>query len=73
MFSENSENLENYQFLKIHKKSVISKMSSILCFFNSTRQACNHMYLNWIQTALKMLIFFKKLIFAFLNPKIVKC
>ena len=26
------ENSENYKFLKIHKKSVISKMSSVWCF-----------------------------------------
>ena len=41
-------------------------------FFKSTRQVCNHRYLNLIKTALKALIFFKNLIFAFLNPKIVK-
>ena len=38
-------------------------------FFMSNRQVCNHLYLNSIKTALKTLIFFKKLIFAFLNPK----
>ena len=38
-------------------------------FFKSTKQVCNHLYLNLIKTALKTLIFFKKLIFALLNPK----
>ena len=42
---------------KIHKKSVTSKMSSVWCF---------------LKTALKTLIFFKKLIFTFLNQKIIK-
>ena len=60
-----SENSENYQFLKIHKKSVISKMSSVRWFFKSTRPVCNHVYLNSIKTALKALNLVKKLIFAF--------
>ena len=57
-------------FLKIHKKSVISKMPSVWCFFKLTRQVCNHLYLNSMKTALKTLIFIKKLIIAFSNPKI---
>ena len=61
------ENFENYQFLKIHKKSVISKMSSVWCFFKSARQVGNQLYLNLIKTALKTLLFFKKLNFAFFN------
>ena len=44
-------------------------MSSVLIFFKSTRQVCNHLYLNLIKTALKTLIFFKNLIFAFFEPK----
>ena len=71
-FRKISENSENNQFLKSDEKSVISKMSSGWCFFKSTRQVCNHLYLNLIKTALKTLVFFKNLIFAFLNPKIVK-
>ena len=31
-FRKISENFENYQFLKIHKKSAIIKMSSVWCF-----------------------------------------
>ena len=31
MISENFGNSENYDFLKIHKKSVISKMTSVSC------------------------------------------
>ena len=71
-FKKKMENLENYQFLKIHKKSIIIKMSSVWCFFKPTGHVCNYQCLNSIKTALKTLIFFKKLIFAFLNPKIVK-
>ena len=56
-------------FLKNHKKYVISKMSSV--FFRSARQVHNHMYFNLIKFALKWLIFFNKLFFAFVNPKIV--
>ena len=44
-------------------------MPSVWCFFKSTRQVCNHLYLNLIKTALQTLIFFKKLIFAFFEPK----
>ena len=59
-----------YQFLKIHKKSVISKCQVFcVCFFKSTRPVCNHKYLNSIKTALKTLIFFKKLIFCIYEPK----
>ena len=54
------------------KKSVISTNSSIWCFFKLTRRVCYHLYFNWIKTAIKTLIFFKKLIFAFLDLKIVK-
>ena len=46
MISKISENSENYQFLKIHKKSVISKMSSVLCFFQVDQAGCNHLHLN---------------------------
>ena len=58
-----------FNFQKITKKSVISKMSSVWCCFKSTRQVCNHLYLDLIKPALKTLIFFKKLIFAFLTQK----
>ena len=68
-FPKFSENLENYQFLKIHKKSVISKMSSVCCFFKSTRQVCNNLHLKSIKTALKTLIFFKNFDFCILEPK----
>ena len=71
-FPKISENSENYQFLKIHKKIVISKASSVWCFFKLTRQVSNHLYLKSIKNALKMLIFFKKLFFAFLNPNFTK-
>ena len=57
-FQKISENSENYHFLKTHKKSFISKMSIVWCFFKSTTQVRNHMYLNSIKTALKTLIFF---------------
>ena len=41
--------------------------------FKSPRCVCYHLYFNPIKkTALKALIFFKKLIFAFFNPNIVK-
>ena len=41
----------------------------------STRKVCNHMYLNSIKKKLhsKRLFSSKKLIFAFLKQKIVKC
>ena len=68
-FQKNLENLENNQFLKIHKKICHKQNVKCLVFFKSTRQVCNHLYLNSIKAALKTLIFFKKLIFAFLNPK----
>ena len=61
---------ENYQFSKIHKKSVTRKMSSIWCF-SSRLGWFAILYLNSIKTALKTLIFFKTLIFTFLNLKIV--
>ena len=57
-----------YKSIKIcHKQNV-----KCLVFFKWPRQVCNHLYLNAIKTTLKTLIFFKKLIFAFSNPKIVK-
>ena len=45
----------------------ICHMQNVKClmFFKSTRLVCNHLYLNSIKTALKTLIFFKNLIFAF--------
>ena len=56
---------------KIIKKSVISKMSSVWCFFQVDYAGLQSPVLEFDKTALKTLIFFKKLIFAFLNPKIV--
>ena len=44
-------------------------MSSVWCFFKSTRQICNHLCLKSIKTALKTLIFLKKWIFALFYPK----
>ena len=44
-------------------------MSSVWCFFKSTRQVCNHLYLNSIKTALKTRIFFKKIDFCIFEPK----
>ena len=67
-FRKFRKNLENYQFLKIHKKSVISKMLNVWCFFKSTGQVCNHLYLNSIKTALKTLIFLKN-DFCIFEPK----
>ena len=58
-------------FRKFRKIRKIAKCQ-VFGVFKSTRQVCNPLYLNSIKTALKTLIFFKKLIFAFLNPKIVK-
>ena len=34
-FRKFSENSENYQFLKIHKKSVINQMTNVWCVFSS--------------------------------------
>ena len=58
-------------FKKIHKKICHKQNAKCLVFFKSTRLLSNHMYLNSNKTALKTLIFFKKLIFAFLNQKVV--
>ena len=71
-FGKFKKNSEKYQFLKIHKKICHKQNVKYLMLFKSTRQVCNHLYLNLIKIALKTLIFFKKLNFAFLNPKIVK-
>ena len=38
-------------------------------FLKLTRQVCNYLYLNSIKTALKTLIFFKKMSLAIFNPK----
>ena len=65
------ESVKKSVLKKVLKKSVICEKSSVWCFFKSTRQVCNHLNFNSIKTALKTLVFFKKLIFAFLNPKIV--
>ena len=67
-------------FGKFGKLSVFKKIIKIchkqnvkcLMIFKSTRQVCNHLYLDLLKTALKTLIFFKNLIFALLDPKIVK-
>ena len=55
MISENLGIFGKLSILKIHKKSVKSKMSSVWCFFKSTRQLCNHLYMNLIKTAPKTL------------------
>ena len=67
---ENELYSKNYN----NKKSVISENSSTLWgfFFELDRRVCNHLYFYLIKTAIKTLVFFKKLILAFLNPKIVK-
>ena len=44
-------------------------MSSVLCFFKSTMQVCNYLFLNSIKTALKTLIFLKKVDFCIFEPK----
>ena len=44
-------------------------MSSVWCFFKSTRQVCNHLYLNLKKLHSKRLFYLKKLIFAFFEPK----
>ena len=57
---------------KIIKKSFISKISGILCFssrLDGFEITCT--VLQFEKNALKNLIFFKNLIFAFLKPKIV--
>ena len=43
-----------------------------LVFFKSARRVCNHLNFNSIKTALKSLNFFKKMISAFLNPKMIE-
>ena len=65
MISENFGKFGKLSILKNSLKSVISNMSSVWCFFKSTRHICNHLYLNSIKTAHKTLIFLKKLFFAF--------
>ena len=54
---------------KNHIKTVISKNSSIWCFFKSARQVCNLLYFNLIKTEIKTLIFFKKVDFYIFEPK----
>ena len=45
-------------------------MSNVWCvFFKAARPVCNHLYLILIKTALKTLIFFKKMFFCIFNPK----
>ena len=58
-------------FKKYHSKSVQGKNSSVV-FFKLARCVCNHLFFNLIKTALKPLIFFIKLTFAFFNLKIMK-
>ena len=56
-------------FQSIHKKIGRKQNVKCLVFFKSTRQVCNHLYLNLMKAALKTLIFFKKLIFGIFEPK----
>ena len=56
-------------FLKNHKKLDIIKKMKCLVFFKLARRVSNQLNFNSIKTALKTLNFFKKLSFAFLNPK----
>ena len=58
--------------LKMHKKSALSNISSVLCFFMSDRNVCNNPNFDSIKTALKSIFSSKKLILAFFNPKIVR-
>ena len=55
------QKMQTLRFRKNHKKSV-----------KVARRVCSHLNFNSIKTAFKSLIFFKNLIFVFLNPKIVK-
>ena len=73
MISKNFGKFGKLSIFKNSKKICHKRNVKCLVFFKSTRQVCNRLYLNLIKTALKTLIFFKNLIFAFLNPKIVKC
>ena len=61
-------------FLKQYhiKTSCKRKFKYLLFFFKSARRVCDLLYFNLIKTEIKTLIFFKKLIFTFFNPKIVK-
>ena len=49
-------------FEQIHKKSVISKNSSVRCFFKSSRWVCNPLYFILIKTALKPLFWLRIMI-----------
>ena len=70
MITENFGKCGKLSIFKIHKKICHKQNVKCLVFFQSTRQVFNHLYLNLIKGALKTLIFFKNLIFVFLNPKI---
>ena len=71
IFENIGKNAEIEIFKKIRKKIRHKQKIKCLVLFKSARQVCNHLNFNSIKTALKMLIFFKKLIFAFFNTKIV--
>ena len=70
--TDDFQNLEKCNILKMHKKSAFSSISSVLCFFVSDRHFCNNPNLDSIKTALKSIFSSKKLILAFYNPKFVR-
>ena len=72
-----ADDIQKYQkmqklifFKKIIKISHEQKIKCLV-FFKSERRVCNNLNVNSIKAALKTLNFFKKLIFAFLNIKVV--
>ena len=62
------KNLQKCVILKRRKRSTISKNASVWCFSKSARPDYNHMNLNSIKNALK-LIFLQKVDFCIFNIK----
>ena len=66
-FQKSFKNIKNVLFLKMRKRSTISKNASVWCFSKSARPDYNHMHLKSIKNALKIIFSQKKSIFAFLT------
>ena len=74
-----ADDFQKYRkMLKMRCKKIVKichikqTIKCLVCFLSPLDEFCNHLNFNLIKTELKRLIFFKKLIFAFLNPKIAK-
>ena len=72
MIAENFGKFGKLSILKIHKKKRHKQNAKCLVFFKSTRQVCNHLYLNLIKNCTQNAYFLQKFDFCIFNQKIVK-